>query len=134
MDGSAAAEAKTPRFPVRALRVWPGNPRKHLEPTSIDELAAALRRDGEVRVPLFVRALEAPEGEVTHEVLAGQRRFLAAGRAGLTEVPVTVFACDDATALELVKRYLSVSTAPEPTQLDHVVHMPERALREAEVR
>ena len=100
MDGSAA-EAKTPRFPVRSLRVWPGNPRKHLEPTSVDGLAAALRRDGEVRVPLFVRALAESEGEVTHEVLAGQRRLLAAGVAGLVEVPVTVFACDDATALEL---------------------------------
>lgn len=98
MDGEAA---RTPRFPVKALRVWPGNPRKTLEPTSVDELAAALRRDGEVRVPLFVRALAEPEGEVTHEVLAGQRRLLAAGVAGLAEVPVTVFACDDATALEL---------------------------------
>jgi len=98
---------------VAALRVWPDNPRRTVPP--LDDLAASIRRLG-VLSPLLVRPLAEPieEGHesggregwvvdrlVTHEVIDGQCRYLAAGLAGLDEVPVNVRAIDDATALEL---------------------------------
>lgn len=88
---------------LSALRVWPGNPRKLTEEDlgkPLDALAESIRAKG-IEDPLKVRALDAPEGPVTHEVLDGQRRLHAALRAGLIEVPVQIRKCTDDEALEL---------------------------------
>lgn len=80
------------------LRVWPGNPRKTLG--DVGELAQSIERNG-VLEPLLVRPLVEPEGEVTHEVLAGQRRYHASLVAGLSLLPCMVRAVPDDVALEL---------------------------------
>lgn len=111
MDGNTSTSFID--LPLRALRVWAGNPRKIVGP--VDELAASIRSVGLVE-PLVVRALPEPEehghetggaegyvvdGHYTHEVIAGQRRYLAAAPAGLAVVPCRVVAIGDAAALEL---------------------------------
>lgn len=100
MDGTAPSGAPA-RLPLTALRVWPGNPRKTVDPVALVELATSIVALGGVKTPLLVRPLPTPEGEVTHEVLAGQRRLLAARDAGCVDVPVTIDDLDDAQALEL---------------------------------
>ena len=96
-----ATTIATPRFqtlPRAALRVWPGNPRRTV--TGVDELAKSVAASG-VQVPLMVRPVTPPVGDVTHEVLAGQRRYLAAGAVGLAELPCLVHAVGDDVALEI---------------------------------
>lgn len=94
MDGNTTIAT----LPLARLRVWPGNPRKTVP--DLTDLTASVAKSG-VLSPLLVRELPAPAGAVTHEVIAGQCRYLAATAAGLVEVPVLVRALDDATALEL---------------------------------
>lgn len=87
---------------LQCLRVWAGNPRKTVDPVKLAELAESILEKG-VCVPLIVRPLAAPEGRVTHEILAGQRRFIAANQAFSDDatVPCVVREVDDAEALEL---------------------------------
>ena len=73
----------------------PFQPREVFDETAIDELAASIREKGLLQ-PLLVRP--APNG---FQLIAGERRFRAAQRAGLDRVPITVREVDDVEALEL---------------------------------
>lgn len=87
MDGNAPSTEDTikyPRLSYDCTRLWADNPRKVV--TGIDELAASIATK-DIIEPLIVRALEVPDGEITHEVLAGQRRYLAGQKAGLADFP-----------------------------------------------
>lgn len=95
------------------LRVWPGNPRKTVP--DLTTLTESVRKVG-VLAPLLVRELVKPVGAVTHEVIAGQCRYLAATAACLAEVPVTVREVDDATALELGLTENAQRNAPAPLE------------------
>jgi ParB/RepB/Spo0J family partition protein len=85
--------------PLSALREHPLNPRTHFDEASLDELAASIKAQGVIN-PLLVRP--ATRGPATYEILGGARRFRAAKKAGLTEVPVLVRAVSDDAALELM--------------------------------
>jgi len=61
-------------------------------------LAASIREHGVVQ-PIVVRPH--PRGETTYELIAGERRWRAAQRAGLIQIPAIVRDVDDRTALEL---------------------------------
>lgn len=88
-------------FALASLRVWPGNPRKTLG--DITDLTASIRASG-IDQPLIVRAIEPPLGDVTHEVIDGQRRYHAATEAGSLGVPCLVRTLTDAEALEIALR------------------------------
>lgn len=68
MDGNAPSteDIKYPRMRYAVARVWADNPRKVV--TGIDELAASIATK-DIIEPLIVRALEVPDGAITHEVL-----------------------------------------------------------------
>ncbi len=78
---------------IAACVVWAQNPRRTVG--DLTELVESVRSVG-VLEPLLAR----PRGD-GWEILAGQRRFLAAGLAGLTEVPALVRDVPDDVALEL---------------------------------
>jgi len=82
--------------PLTALIESPTNPRRHFNETDLGELAASVREKG-VLVPLLVRAL--PEGP--YEIVCGARRYRAATRAGLEEIPVRIVDFDDKQTLEV---------------------------------
>lgn len=88
-------------FALASLRVWPGNPRKTLG--DLTDLTASIRASG-IDQPLIVRAIEPPGGDVTHEVIDGQRRYHAATEAGSLGVPCLVRTLTDAEALEIALR------------------------------
>jgi ParB family chromosome partitioning protein len=85
------------RVAVEFLRPNPRNPRKRFADRELDELAASIRQRGIVQ-PIVVRDL--PDVPGAYEIVAGERRWRAAQRAGLHEVPVVVVEVDDRTSLE----------------------------------
>ncbi len=86
------------RLAVAAIVPNRANPRRDFDPELLDELAASIREKG-VMQPLLVRSSRDQAG--TFELIAGERRWRAAQRAGLNEVPVIVREVDDREALEL---------------------------------
>src|SRR5262249_49104472 len=85
------------RLPTSALRPNARNPRRSFAAAELEELAASLRERGIIQ-PIVVRSLRVPDG---YEIIAGERRWRAAQRAGLHEVPVVVIEATDAEALQL---------------------------------
>ena len=74
------------------------NPRRSFAAAELEELAASLRERGIIQ-PIVVRPLRGvPDG---YEIVAGERRWRAAQRAGLHEVPVVVIEATDAEAFSL---------------------------------
>ncbi len=72
-------------------------PRQHFDAVALDELAASIKAHGLLE-PLVVRKLP---GEDRFEIVAGERRWRAAQRAGLREVPVHVRDVSEQTSFEL---------------------------------
>ncbi|WP_342027242.1 ParB/RepB/Spo0J family partition protein [Methyloceanibacter methanicus] len=72
------------------------NPRRDFSDAQLDELAASIRERGLVQ-PLVVR----PKGRDSYEIVAGERRWRAAQRANLHEVPVIIRTLTDQEAIEI---------------------------------
>ncbi|MBV9076744.1 MAG: ParB/RepB/Spo0J family partition protein [Methylobacteriaceae bacterium] len=88
----------TRRVPIEFLRRNPRNPRTSFDEEELDALAASIRERGIIQ-PIIVRAL--PNLPDVFEIIAGERRWRAAQRAGLHDVPVVAVVADDKQALEL---------------------------------
>lgn len=73
----------------------PHQPRVHFDEESLAELASSIEQIG-VLQPILVRSL----GEQGYELIAGERRWRAAQRAGLTSIPAIVRTSDDLTSVE----------------------------------
>jgi len=82
---------------VGELRANPYQPRQTFDEAKLDELAASLSRHGMMQ-PVTVRP--APDGR-GYEVVAGERRWRAAERAGLATIPVMVISAGDREMLEM---------------------------------
>lgn len=93
------ADARIARMtPIETLQPGRHQPRRHFAEAEIEELAASIRELG-ILQPLLVRAMEDPPGG--YEIIAGERRWRAAQRAGVHEVPVIERQLTDAEALEI---------------------------------
>jgi len=86
------------RIPTTALRPNARNPRRIFSNDELDELATSLRERGIIQ-PIAVRPIRGVAD--SYEIIAGERRWRAAQRAGLHEVPVFVIEATDAEALQL---------------------------------
>jgi len=90
--------------PIASIRPNSYQPRAHFEEESMSSLSASIRELG-VLQPLLVRrvqsdGLEAEDAEELYELIAGERRWRGARRAGLQTVPVLVQDADDVQSLE----------------------------------
>ena len=86
------------RVPLAFLKPNPRNPRRMFSETELDELATSIRERGIIQ-PIVVRTLRgAPD---SFEIIAGERRWRAAQRAGLHDVPIIVHEASDSESLEL---------------------------------
>ncbi|MDR2165436.1 MAG: ParB/RepB/Spo0J family partition protein [Zoogloeaceae bacterium] len=83
-------------------RLIPGKyqPRSRMDATSLAELAASIEAQG-IMQPILVRAIDKTPGAERYEIVAGERRWHAAQKAGLTEVPVLVRDIPDEQALAM---------------------------------
>ena len=82
-------------LPVESLTPHPGQPRRHFDSALLDELAGSIAARGLIQ-PIVVR----PHGH-GFQIVAGERRWRAAQRARLREVPVVVRELTDAETLEI---------------------------------
>ncbi|MDR0770778.1 MAG: ParB/RepB/Spo0J family partition protein [Burkholderiales bacterium] len=91
-ENVTASELQT----VAITRLQPGKyqPRTRMDEASLEELAQSVREQGLMQ-PILVRAVS----DSRYEIIAGERRWRAAQRAGLKEVPVLVKTIPDQTAL-----------------------------------
>jgi ParB family chromosome partitioning protein len=96
---SAAAQALGLRsIPVAFIQASPNNPRKFFREEELQDLARSLREKGLLQ-PLVVRPIIGTNDRF--ELVAGERRWRAAQRAGLHEVPVLIRDLNDGEALEI---------------------------------
>jgi ParB family chromosome partitioning protein len=84
------------RVPIEFIRANPRNPRKLFSEAELEDLSASIRERGIIQ-PIVVRS----RGPDAYEIIAGERRWRAAQRAGLHEVPIVVIEANDGEALEL---------------------------------
>lgn len=93
--GGGETPAGIRMLPVGALTPQPGQPRRVFDEAALEELAQSIAARG-VLQPILVR----PHGR-NYQIVAGERRWRAAQRARLHEVPVIVRELDDADTFEI---------------------------------
>ncbi len=84
------------RVPIEFVQPNPRNPRKQFSESDLEDLTASIRERGLIQ-PVVVRS----RGPDSYEIIAGERRWRSAQRAGLHEIPIVVLDVTDAEALEL---------------------------------
>lgn len=101
-DPSAPRQARTglAMIPVAEIEPHPENPRRHFDEEALDELARSIAARGLIQ-PVVVRALEGGH----YQLVAGERRWRAAQRARVHEIPAIVRKLDEreVTALALIE-------------------------------
>ncbi len=86
------------RVPTEFLRPNPRNPRRTFIEADLDDLVNSVREKGIIQ-PILVRNI--PGMEDVFEIIAGERRWRAAQRASLHEVPIIIVEAGDKEALEI---------------------------------
>ncbi|MFI5013777.1 MAG: ParB/RepB/Spo0J family partition protein [Hyphomicrobiales bacterium] len=96
-DMAPSREAGPARAALDLLRPNPRNPRRNFEDAELDELASSIRSKGLIQ-PVVVRRV--PDQATPFEIVAGERRWRAAQRASIAEIPIVIVDVDDRTSLE----------------------------------
>lgn len=94
-DLEEGSEGTPVQIPLDAITSNPYQPRRILDEEKLDELAASLREHGLIQ-PVVVR----PSSE-GYQLVAGERRWRAAYRAGFTTIPALIRPCSDREMLEI---------------------------------
>ena len=76
----------------------PYQPRQYFSEEKLEELANSIRKNGIIQ-PIAVRPSKSENGKF--EIIAGERRWIAAQRAGIHEIPVTILDLSDVESLEV---------------------------------
>ena len=76
----------------------PYQPRQNFKEEKLEELANSIRKNGIIQ-PIAVRPSKSDSNK--YEIVAGERRWLAAQRAGLHEIPITILDLSDVESLEV---------------------------------
>ena len=99
-EGALAGAGAGPQRLVPIERIRPGalQPRRRFAEAELDALAQSIREKG-ILQPLLVRSLTAQETDF--ELIAGERRWRAAQRVGLHDVPIIIRQISDSDALEI---------------------------------
>ena len=92
----AALPTRVNELDIDLIEPNPEQPRVNFAENELEELAASIRANGIVQ-PIVVR----PKGENRYQIVAGERRWRAAQKAGLRKVPVSVKEVSDEKLLEI---------------------------------
>ena len=106
---AAASSDSMRKLPLALLQPGKYQPRRDMHEESLDDLAASIKAQGVIQ-PVIVRAV----GGGKYEIIAGERRWRAAQKAGLSEIPVVVRTVADkaAIAMALIENIQREDLAP----------------------
>ncbi len=90
--------SKSNMISISDLTRNPYQPRQNFKEEKLEELANSIRKNGIIQ-PIAVRPSKLGLGK--YEIVAGERRWLAAQRAGLHEIPITILDLSDVESLEV---------------------------------
>jgi ParB family chromosome partitioning protein len=92
--GPVSSESSLRELAISEIRPNPNQPRVHFDEETLAELTSSIQQIG-VLQPILVRPVESG-----YELIAGERRWRAAGRAGLATIPALVRVTDDLASVE----------------------------------
>ena len=95
--GETKVESKTNKLPLSEIVPNKFQPRKNFDENNLEDLANSIRERGVIQ-PIIVRKSNFDNSKF--EIIAGERRWLAARKAGLHDIPVVVTEADDLKSLE----------------------------------
>ena len=95
--GETKVEAQTKQLQISALIPNKHQPRKIFDENNLKDLTNSIKERGVIQ-PIIVRQSRTNENKF--EIIAGERRWRAAKKAGLTQVPVVITEADDLKSLE----------------------------------
>ncbi len=95
--GETRTETSTHKLSISSLVRNKYQPRREFKEENLEELTNSIKERGIIQ-PIIVR--KSKEDKSKHEIIAGERRWLAAQKAGLHEVPVVITEADDLKSLE----------------------------------
>ena len=95
---TTAKNSETKRVPISDLTRNPFQPREYFNETKLKELSNSIKKNGIIQ-PIAVRSKKSEAGK--YEIVAGERRWLAAQKAGLHDIPVNVLELSDVESLEV---------------------------------
>ena len=95
--GEAKIESKTNKLSLSDIIPNKLQPRKNFDKENLEDLTNSIKERGVIQ-PIIVRKSKSESSK--YEIIAGERRWLAAGKAGLHEIPVVVTEADDLKSLE----------------------------------
>ena len=95
--GETKVEAKTNKLSLSEIIPNKYQPRKNFDEENLNDLTNSIKERGVIQ-PIIVRKSSLDNSK--YEIIAGERRWLAASKAGLHEIPVVVTDVDDLKSLE----------------------------------
>tara|TARA_E500000178_G_scaffold256085_1_gene252600 strand:+ start:1466 stop:2311 length:846 start_codon:yes stop_codon:yes gene_type:complete len=95
--GETKVESRTNKISLSDIVPNKFQPRKNFDEENLDDLTNSIRERGVIQ-PIIVRKSESENNK--YEIIAGERRWLAASKAGLHEIPVVVTQADNLKSLE----------------------------------
>ena len=95
--GETKVETKTNKLPLSEIVPNKFQPRKNFDKENLEDLTNSIKERGVIQ-PIIVRLSNLENSK--YEIIAGERRWLAASKAGLHEIPVVVTEADDLKSLE----------------------------------
>ena len=95
--GETKVESQKNQLPISDLIPNKYQPRKIFDESNLEDLTNSIKERGIIQ-PIIVR--KSDDNKTKYEIIAGERRWLAAQRAGLHEVPVVITIADDLKSLE----------------------------------
>lgn len=99
-EGPGADQPRRPdaMLPIELIHPNPDQPRRSFDEDALDELSRSIAEKGIIQ-PLILRSDPARDGQ--YQIVAGERRWRAAQKAGLHEVPALIREFDDVEVLEV---------------------------------
>ena len=95
--GETKIESKIDKLPLGEIVPNKYQPRKSFDENTLKDLSNSIKERGVIQ-PIIVRKKNSENSK--YEIIAGERRWLAARKAGLHEIPVVVTEADDLKSLE----------------------------------
>lgn len=95
--GETKVESKTNKLSLSEIVPNKYQPRKNFDEDNLNELSNSIKERGVIQ-PIIVRRSNSDNSK--YEIIAGERRWLAARKAGLHEIPVVITDADDLKSLE----------------------------------